>query len=101
MTIYLSKDYLPKVTHNTRATKLTSNSKKMNEQKLNDKKRNLCIRPTNYRSVDFLKFCGCNLLRITTECMTFFDKNGKPVFYADDNLHLFSFGGNALGYGPI
>lgn len=30
--------------------------------------------------------------------MTFYSNNGNPVFYSDDNEHIFDFNGKALGY---
>ena len=30
--------------------------------------------------------------------MTFYNNNGNPIFYSDDNEHLFDFNGRTLGY---
>ncbi|MEB2787285.1 4-fold beta flower protein [Algoriphagus persicinus] len=30
--------------------------------------------------------------------MTFYDKSGKPQFYCEDNIHIYDFGGNPIGY---
>ena len=30
--------------------------------------------------------------------LNFYNQNGKPIIYTDDNVHLFSYGGKPVGY---